>query len=199
MFEKKTLSKKKHTKTGVVLWELWTGLEPWAEVSPVGVVGAVGFGGATLPLGDEEEEEEGEEGGAAASTTTTTTTAAAAAAASTSAVGGPRPAPRVTIGDKEGQIPPAIAKLIRKCWAPLPADRPSFSSCIDDLNAFLKSLLIAAAASNSNNNGSAAAGAAAAAAVQQLCVLSRSFYPRIIFMIPIFHALMPCKTKTKKT
>lgn len=143
---------------GVVLWELWTGLEPWADVSPVGVVGAVGFGGATLPLGDEEDEQEAATaaGEAAATTATTDTTA------STS---GPRPAPRVSIGDKEGQIPPAITRLIRKCWAPLPADRPSFSSCIDDLNAFLKSLLVAAS-NNSNNNGgnnAAAAGTAAAA------------------------------------
>ena len=124
---------KKTKKTlGVVLWELWTGLEPWADVSPVGVVGAVGFGGATLPLGDEEEEE-----GEGAAATTTTTTGPASASAST--------LPRVSIGDGEGQIPPAIAKLIRKCWAPLPSDRPSFSSCIDELNAFLKGLLAAAA------------------------------------------------------
>jgi hypothetical protein len=35
---------------GVVLWELATGLEPWAEQSPVQVVGAVGWGGATLDI-----------------------------------------------------------------------------------------------------------------------------------------------------
>lgn len=35
---------------GVVLWELATGLEPWAEQSAVQVVGAVGFGGATLDI-----------------------------------------------------------------------------------------------------------------------------------------------------
>jgi hypothetical protein len=35
---------------GVVLWELFTGAEPWAETPAVTVVAAVGFGGATLPL-----------------------------------------------------------------------------------------------------------------------------------------------------
>lgn len=129
---------------GVVLWELWTGLEPWADVSPVGVVGAVGFGGATLPLGDDEEEE-GKDGTAAT---------VAAAATSTSTAGIHPSTPQVSIGDKEGQIPPAIARLIRKCWAPLPADRPSFSRCIDELNAFLKSLL---AAGNSSNNAATGA------------------------------------------
>lgn len=33
---------------GVVVWELATGLEPWAEQSPMQVIGAVGWGGATL-------------------------------------------------------------------------------------------------------------------------------------------------------
>ena len=131
----------------MVLWELWTGLEPWADVSPVGVVGAVGFGGATLPLGDEEEEEGGEAATAATVAATNTST-------STS--------PRVTIGDKEGQIPPAIARLIRRCWAPLPADRPSFSACIDELNAFLKSVLAVSAASNSSAAATAATAAATA-------------------------------------
>lgn len=111
----------------------------------MGVVGAVGFGGATLPLGDDDEEEkerDGDDGEAATATTAV----------------GPHPSssPRVSIGDKEGQIPPAIARLIRRCWAPLPEDRPSFSSCIDELNAYLKGLLVA-----SNNSGNAAAAAAA--------------------------------------
>jgi hypothetical protein len=34
----------------VVLWELFTQKEPWADFSSVQVVGQVGFGGARLPI-----------------------------------------------------------------------------------------------------------------------------------------------------
>ena len=38
--------------TAVVLWELFTQREPWADLSSVQVVGAVGFGKARLPIPD---------------------------------------------------------------------------------------------------------------------------------------------------
>ena len=36
--------------TAVVLWELFTQQEPWADLSSVQVVGQVGFGKARLPI-----------------------------------------------------------------------------------------------------------------------------------------------------
>jgi serine/threonine protein kinase len=38
---------------GVVLWELFTGREPWADVPPARVIAAVGFGGETLEITDD--------------------------------------------------------------------------------------------------------------------------------------------------
>ena len=35
---------------GVVLWELFTGAEPWFDTPPARIIAAVGFGGETLPI-----------------------------------------------------------------------------------------------------------------------------------------------------
>ena len=55
--EQKKKTRRKITKLkysfGVILWELMTSKVPWADLQPLQIPGAVGYGGKKLPVPDD--------------------------------------------------------------------------------------------------------------------------------------------------
>lgn len=100
---------------GVVLWELLTGQPPWAELSPMQVVGAVGYGGARLP----------------SPTAAVKAAAAAAGPAALKAAGVVEGTPAAAAA----AIDPFLERLCLACMDPDPAARPTFAGIVAALDA----------------------------------------------------------------